>query len=92
MVNEDLVFTTDRALLIAKARMLGMSDEDILRIALGGERAGNRRRQIVVEWGEAIGLEASVALRKAQRAGLIPSVHPPRGKKAGKPPDKARGK
>jgi len=91
MVNKDLVFTTDRPLIIEKARMLGMSDEEILTIAVAGEYGGNQRREIIIEWGEALGLDANAALRTAQRAGLIPSVHPPRAKK-GKPPGRGPGR
>lgn len=54
-----------------------MADEDIMREVLQNVYGGNRRRSLVVEWGEALGLTASDALRRAFAAGLIPSVHPP---------------
>lgn len=65
--------------LIKAAREAGMSDADILREVLGGEYGSERRRRLVVEWGELLGLSASEALRLAHACGLIPSAHPPRG-------------
>jgi hypothetical protein len=91
-VSEKLSYTSDRELLIGKLRQLGFSNEKILATILCGEYGGNPRRELILEWGAALGLEASEALRIAQQAGLIPSVHPPRGTKAGKPRGKDRGK
>jgi hypothetical protein len=68
---------------IAAAREAGFSDTEILKEVLGGVYGSNKRREMVVEWGELLGLEPSDALRVAHAAGLIASVHPPR--KAGKP-------
>jgi len=64
--------------LIEMARRRGMSDAEILHDVLQNVYGGTRRRRLVVEWGEAMGLEASDALRLAFSAGLIPSVHAPR--------------
>ncbi len=92
-MSESLAYTNDKDRLIQWARQGGMSDEDILGIVLQNEPAGNHRRQMVVDWGKALGLDASSALRKAQRAGLIPSVHRPRAVLAvGKPLDKGQEK
>jgi hypothetical protein len=65
--------------LIKSARKIGMSDADILCEVLGGEYGSERRRKLVVEWGEALGLTSSEALRLAHASGLLPSAHPPRG-------------
>ncbi len=67
-----------RLKLIDEARKRGMSDTDILHEVLQNEYGGTRRRQLVVEWGESLGLTATDALRLAFSAGLIPSVHAPR--------------
>ena len=68
----------NQAMLVKMAREAGMNDEEILCEILKGEYGGDHRRHLVVEWGEAMGLDPSAALRKAQKAGLIPSTHPPR--------------
>ena len=68
---------------IASAREAGFSDAMILKEVLTGVYGRTARRELVVEWGAALGLEASEALRVAHAAGLIPSAHPPR--KGGKP-------
>ena len=67
-----------------------MSDAEILHAVLQGVY-GNRRRELVVEWGEALGLTASEALRLAYSAGLLPSAHPPRKQGRETPPDKDPG-
>lgn len=66
---------------IKMAREAGMSDKEILKCVLRGESGGNNRRELVIEWGKALGYDASDALRLAHSAGLIPSPHPPRKKK-----------
>jgi hypothetical protein len=63
---------------IASAREAGFSDAEILREVLANVYGSNKRRELVVEWGELLGLTASEALRVAHAAGLIPSAHPPR--------------
>jgi hypothetical protein len=65
---------------IAAAREAGFSDVDILKEVLANVYGSNQRRQLVVEWGELLGLEPSEALRVAHAHGLIPSVHAPRKK------------
>ncbi|MCI0719545.1 MAG: hypothetical protein L0338_11340 [Acidobacteria bacterium] len=59
-----------------------MSDADILKHALRGI-GGDERRRLVIEWGEALGYEATDVLRLARKAGLISSTHPPKNR--GKP-------
>jgi hypothetical protein len=66
---------------IAMARKIGWDDAEILRIALANEWGPNRRREIVVEWAEYLGLEPTQALRIAQSAHLIPTSAPPRVEK-----------
>ncbi len=68
----------DRLRLIEVAREAGFSDSDILREVLRGEYGWTHRRELAVEWGQLLGLDASDALRLAHEAGLIPSAHPPR--------------
>jgi hypothetical protein len=75
--------THSKRMAIASAREAGFSNAEILREVLGNVYGSNKRRELVVEWGELLGLEASEALRVAHAAGLIPSAHPPR--KSGKP-------
>jgi hypothetical protein len=65
--------------LIRAAREAGFSDEEILSEVLRGVYGSEKRRGIVVEWGELLGRTPSDALRIAHAAGLIPSAHPPRG-------------
>ena len=78
-------------MLIAKAKEIGLSVEEILGAAVAGVPAGNKRRETIVEWGADLGYDASSALRLAHEAGLIPSVHPPPSVE-GKPLGKGQGK
>ncbi len=66
--------------LIKAAREAGLSDIEILQEVLRGEYGSERRRKLVVEWGELLGLNASESLRLAHAAGLLPSALPPRGR------------
>jgi hypothetical protein len=65
--------------LIRSARDAGFSDVEILREVLRGVYGSEKRRQMVVEWGQLLGRTPSEALRIAHAAGLIASAHPPRG-------------
>ena len=76
--------------LIEQARRRGMSDVEILHAVLQGVYK-DPRRELVVEWGEFLGLSPSDALRLAYSAGLLPSAHPPRQQGRGTPPDKDPG-
>lgn len=67
-----------------------MSDVEIFYAILQGVY-GNRRRELVVEWGELLGLSPTDALRLAYSAGLLPSAHPPKKWGREKPPDKDPG-
>ena len=70
--------TANKLRLIRAAREAGFSDEDILREILRGVYGSEKRRNMVVEWGELLGRTASDALRIAHFVGLLPSAHPPR--------------
>ena len=60
----------------------GWDDMDILKCILRNI-GGERRREMVVLWGDAVGLEPRSALRKAHEAGEIPTPSPPRSLKKG---------
>lgn len=66
---------------IAMARKIGMSDGEILAAALANVYGPTKRREMIVEWGEYLGLEASDALKIGLSAHLIPTAGPPRAKK-----------
>jgi hypothetical protein len=55
----------------------GWDDMRILKVILANEY-GDKRRELVVLWGDALGLAPKMALRRACAAGLIPTTHPPR--------------
>ena|SRR5271167_479282 len=63
-------------------RAFGWSDLKILK-TVARNTGGDERREIVVLWGDAIGLTAKMALRKARAAGELPSTHPPRSLREG---------
>ena len=69
--------TQSKQRLIEQARRRDMSDAEILQAVLQGVY-GKRRRELVVEWGELLGLPARDALQLAYSVGLLPSAHPPR--------------
>lgn len=71
--------TAGKLRLIRIAREAGFSDVDILREVLRGVYGSEKRRKMVVEWGELLGRAPSDALRIAHASALIPSAHPPRG-------------
>ena len=63
---------------VRMARKFGLSDPEILIGLLVNVGPPNHRREIVVEWGKAVGLDSKTALQQAHRASLIPTSHPPR--------------
>lgn len=84
----------ERKLLIDLARMKGMSNGQIFRKVITGVLGTDNRKRIIIQWGKLMGLEASEALRIAQRAGVILTSRLPRmllqeiqplGKGQGKP-------
>jgi hypothetical protein len=68
----------ERETMVQVARGYGMSDTEILKALLANELGATHRRELVVEWGEIMGLKSSEALRIAAAANLIPTAHPPR--------------
>jgi len=63
---------------VKMARKFNVPDREILDILLKNEYGGVHRREIVVEWGNAVGLDETTALRFATEMSLIPSAHSPR--------------
>jgi len=72
----------ERKLLIELARMNGMSDAQIFRRAITGVLGADKRKRIIIEWGELMGLQASEALRIAQQGGLILTRRLPKGEES----------
>ncbi len=66
---------------IAMARKIGMSDGEILRVAVANVYGPTKRRELIAEWAEYLGLEVSDALKLAQFEHLIPTPARPRGSK-----------
>jgi hypothetical protein len=58
----------ERKVLIGLSRSAGMSDAQILRKIVTGVLGRDRRKELIVEWGEAMGLDANEAY--AQLNGL----------------------
>jgi hypothetical protein len=74
---------------IAMARKLGWSDGEILKVALANVYGATERRELVVEWGNHLGLDPSDALQLARAEHLIPTSAPPRSSRSRhKPPRK----
>jgi len=69
---------SERQALVDWARSAGIPDEQILRLVITGIRGADTRRMRIVEWGKHLGLDASAALRKAHKAGLILTTHAPK--------------
>lgn len=68
--------THSKRMAIASAREAGFSNAEILREVLGNVYGSNKRRELVVEWGELLGLEASEALRVAHAGRADPERAP----------------
>lgn len=64
-------------------REYGWDDMKILKYLLRNV-GGNKRRELVVLWGDAIGIDAKTALHKAREANEIPTTAPPPSLKSGK--------
>jgi hypothetical protein len=76
--NEMSVRRKGKLAMIAMARKANWSDAQILTEVLANEYGPEHRRELVVEWGEYLGLSASDALKLAQSVNLIPTSAPPR--------------
>jgi hypothetical protein len=68
----------ERKIYIETARSAGMSNSQIFRTIITGVKGAEERKNLIVKWGELMGLEASAALRIAQRAGLVLTVRLPK--------------
>ena len=77
---------SERKALIELARMKGVSDVQIFRMAITGVLGVESRKRIIIQWGELMGLDANEALRKAQRAGLVLTRKLPRNELLGMRP------
>lgn len=77
---------------VRMGRKFGMTDMEILKALMLNVGPPDHRREIVVEWSKAVGLDASTALREAHKAALIPTTSPPRSLQGGKLHDKAQEK
>jgi hypothetical protein len=55
-----------------------MDDGEILKCALANEVGATHRRELIVEWGKYLGLDASAALQLGKKKHLIPNAAPPR--------------
>lgn len=84
--------SSERRSAVRAAREIGWTDADILRSVITRVYGANRRRELIVEWAEALGLQPSDALQIARNANLIPTTAPPRGSGKEKPPRKIQGK
>jgi hypothetical protein len=62
---------SDRKALIELAHMKGMSDGEIFRHIVIGVLGNEKRTQIVIQWGELMGMKATQALRIARNAGVV---------------------
>ena len=80
--------SAQRRAAVRAAREIGWTDADILRSVTRNVYGANRRKEIIVEWSEALGLQSSDALQIARSANLIPTAAPPRGPVKVKPPRK----
>ncbi len=63
-------------------REYGWNDMKILKCILRTV-GGDARRELVVLWGDAVGLDPKTALRIAHKAGEIPTTAPPRSLREG---------
>jgi hypothetical protein len=68
----------ERKLLIEAARMKGMSDGEIFRRVVMRTLGADNRKLVIIQWGELMGMDATQALRTAQRAGVVLTVRRPR--------------
>ena len=76
---------------VAMARKRGWTDAEILRQLVIRVYGTEAKKQLIVEWAEALGLTPSDALQLARRANLISTPSLPRGSGQDKPPRKTPG-
>jgi len=83
MYTTNMSLASEIAAAVEIGRESGWDDMRILKVLLSREYGGNHRREIVVLWGDAIGLKPKEALHKACAAALIPTAHFPRSLREG---------
>jgi hypothetical protein len=82
----------ERKVYIDVARSSGMSNSQIFKTIIMGVNGADERKRLIIKWGELMGLEASAALRIAQRAGLVLTVRLPKPAENSWPLDTVGGK
>jgi hypothetical protein len=70
----------------------GMEPAEIFKAILQNVYGTNERKNLVLKWGERLGLDATESLRITQAANLIRSSRKPSGPSGEKPPRKTSGK
>jgi hypothetical protein len=70
---------------VAMARKRGWTDEEILKHLVMRVYGSGAKKQLIVDWAEALGRTPSEALQLARRANLISTSSLPRGSGPGKP-------
>jgi len=68
----------ERKIYIEVARSAGMSNSQIFKTIIMRVNGADERKRLIIKWGELMGLEASEALRIAQRAGLVLTIRVPK--------------
>jgi hypothetical protein len=76
---------------VAMARKRGWTDEEILKHLVMRVYGTEAKKQLIVEWAEALGRTPSDALQLARRANLISTASMPRGSGPEKPQRKTPG-
>ena len=74
----DYLSSKEKKAAIEMALEGGMEPADVFRAITANVFGSTARRKLIVAWGKRMNLDSNEALRIAQRAGLIPSSHPPR--------------
>ncbi|PYU24118.1 MAG: hypothetical protein DMG30_09570 [Acidobacteria bacterium] len=72
-----LVYSDDRKFIVSALREKGLSTCDILRRLLEGEYGIVHRKELLLEWADALGMEPTEILREAVRCGLLPNARMP---------------
>jgi len=72
-----LVCSSDRKRIVALARAAGKSDEEIMKAILRGEYGVKHRKQLLLDWADALGKGPNEILREAVRFGLLPDDRMP---------------
>jgi hypothetical protein len=70
----------------------GMSAEEVFEAVLKNVYGIAKRKLLIIEWGEKMGLDASESLRRAHAANLVATARMPSETSSDKPQSKSRGK